>query len=125
VKIAPDLQQDELQQLAKLLHELKVDGVIATNTTLQRPDGWSLGKLAEEKGGLSGAPVHTLSLATVSALRRMLGPTFPIIGVGGITTAAQAKAMRDAGADLVQVYTGLIYRGPDLINETLRAFSKQ
>ncbi len=125
VKIAPDLHSDELQQLAELLLELKVDGVIATNTTLQRPDGWSLGATAEEKGGLSGGPLHVLSLVTVSALRRMLGPIFPIIGVGGITSAAQAQAMRDAGADLVQIYTGLIYRGPHLINETLRTFSKR
>ena len=125
VKIAPDLELDELQQLANLLLELEVDGVIATNTTLQRPKDWPLGVTAEEKGGLSGAPVHTLSLATVRSLRGMLGQNFPIIGVGGITSAAQAQAMRDAGADLVQIYTGLIYRGPDLIKETLRAFSKR
>jgi len=123
VKIAPDLNLDELQQIANLLLELGIDGVIATNTTLQRPESWSLGKLAEEKGGLSGAPVHTLSLATVRALRDMLGSGFPIIGVGGITSAAQAQAMRDAGTDLVQIYTGLIYRGPALIGETLRTFA--
>ena len=125
VKIAPDLNPDELQQLAELLRELKIDGVIATNTTLQRPEQWPLGAVADEKGGLSGAPVHVLSLATVSALRKILGPDFPIIGVGGITSAIQAQALRNAGADLVQIYTGLVYRGPELINETLRAFSRQ
>jgi dihydroorotate dehydrogenase len=123
VKIAPDLSADELRQISQLLLELKMDGVIATNTTLQRPEGWSLGKLAEEKGGLSGAPVHALSLATVRALRGMLGSNFPIIGVGGIATAVQAQAMRDAGADLVQIYTGLIYRGPALIRDILTEFS--
>ncbi len=125
VKIAPDLQHEELQQLASLLLELKVDGVIATNTTLQRPDNWPLGALAEEKGGLSGAPVHTLSLTTVRSLRAMLGSSFPIIGVGGVASVAQARAMRDAGADLVQVYTGLIYRGSSLINDVLSAFSQR
>ena len=125
VKIAPDLQLEELQQIAALLLELKLDGVIATNTTLQRPTKWPLGALAEEKGGLSGAPVHELSLATVRELRRMLGQAFPIIGVGGITTAEHALAMRVAGADLVQIYTGLIYRGPELISATLRAMAKQ
>jgi len=124
VKIAPDLNHNELQQLADLLIELKADGVIATNTTLQRPLTWSLGTSTEEKGGLSGSPLHALSLATVSALRRMLGAAFPIIGVGGITSVAHAQAMRDAGADLIQIYTGLIYRGPDLIAETLVNFAK-
>jgi len=125
VKIAPDLQREELQQIAVLLLELKLDGVIATNTTLQRPSEWPLGALADEKGGLSGAPVHELSIATVRELRRLLGNAFPIIGVGGVTSAEQALAMRAAGADLVQIYTGLVYRGPDLINDVLRAMSKQ
>jgi len=125
VKIAPDLQPEERQQIAMLLLELKLDGVIATNTTLQRPTKWPLGALAEEKGGLSGAPVHEFSLATVRELRRILGSAFPIIGVGGITTVENALAMRAAGADLVQIYTGLVYHGPDLINSTLRALAKQ
>ena len=124
VKIAPDLQGEELQQIAALLRELKIDGVIATNTTLQRPEHWPLGIAAQEKGGLSGAPVHALSLSTVRQLRAALGDAFPIIGVGGITTAAQAQAMRDAGADLIQIYTGLIYRGPVLIRDALHALAK-
>jgi dihydroorotate dehydrogenase len=119
VKLAPDLNDDELQSIAELLVELSIDGVIATNTTLSRPAG--LGPLAAETGGLSGRPVHQLSLAVVSKLRRLLGPTFPIIGVGGIFSSEDALAMRRAGADLEQVYTGLIYKGPGLIGEIARA----
>lgn len=121
VKLAPDLTDDELQGIAALLIELSIDGVIATNTTLSRPDG--LGPLATQAGGLSGRPVQALSLATVTKLRTLLGPTFPIIGVGGIGSGSDALAMRRAGADLVQIYTGLIYRGPQLIKEVLRAFN--
>jgi dihydroorotate dehydrogenase len=118
VKIAPDLEDQELEQLAKLLLELKIDGVIATNTTLQRSP--ALGRLGQEKGGLSGAPLRELSLATVRRLRHLLGTQFPIIGVGGIASLSDAQAMRVAGADLVQVYTGLIYEGPGLINTLTR-----
>jgi len=119
VKLAPDLNDDELQSIAELLRELAIDGVIATNTTLSRPAG--IGPLAAEAGGLSGRPVHALSLATVRKLRQLLGPTFPIIGVGGIFSGADAVAMHQAGADLVQVYTGLIYKGPSLIAQMARA----
>jgi len=119
VKLAPDLNDEELQSIAELLRELAIDGVIATNTTLSRPAG--IGPLAAEAGGLSGRPVHALSLATVRKLRQLLGPTFPIIGVGGIFSGADAVAMHQAGADLVQVYTGLIYKGPGLISQMTRA----
>jgi dihydroorotate dehydrogenase len=118
VKLAPDLSDDELSALAALLLELKVDGVIATNTTITRPQG--LGAMGEQAGGLSGAPVHPLSLVAIRKLREWLGPDFPIIGVGGITSVDAAKAMRQAGADLVQVYTGLIYRGPVLLRDIAR-----
>ncbi len=121
VKIAPDLTTDELHGMADLLLEVGMDGVIATNTTLSRPAG--LGSLAEQAGGLSGRPVHALSLATVSMLRQRLGQSFPIIGVGGISSAADALAMRQAGADLVQIYTGLLYRGPGLIREVAAALT--
>lgn len=119
VKLAPDLDDEQLQGIARLLLELSIDGVIATNTTLSRPPG--LGPLSTQAGGLSGRPVHALSLATVSKLRQLLGAQFPIIGVGGICSGAEARAMRQAGADLVQLYTGLIYRGPLLIREALAA----
>ena len=119
VKIAPDLSDDELYSMADLFLELRIDGVVATNTTLSRPTG--LGSSSEQAGGLSGRPVHSLSLATVSKLRQRLGQGFPIIGVGGISCADEARAMRHAGADLVQIYTGLIYRGPGLIKEVADA----
>ncbi len=122
VKLAPDLEHDELRAIADVLAAARVDGVIATNTTITRPAG--LGPLAEEKGGLSGTPVHELSLKAVRVLRSALGPGFPIIGVGGIASAQAALAMRAAGADLVQVYTGLIYRGPVLISEVARALQR-
>lgn len=118
VKIAPDLSDHELEQLGGLLLELKIDGVIATNTTLQRPPG--LGAVGQEKGGLSGAPLRELSIATVRKLRQLLGVQFPIIGVGGVASLHDAQAMRDAGADLVQIYTALIYQGPALIRTLAR-----
>ncbi len=121
VKIAPDLTDDDLHSMADLFLELRVDGVIATNTTISRPAG--LGSLAKQAGGLSGRPVHALSVATVSKLRQRLGPGFPIIGVGGIGSVAEAKAMRQAGADLVQIYTGLIYHGPGLIKDVVAALN--
>lgn len=80
-----------------------------------------LGDMGSQPGGLSGAPLHHLSLAAVSTLRRLLGPAFPIIGVGGIDSPVKARAMRSAGADLVQIFTGLIYRGPSLVPECVRA----
>jgi dihydroorotate dehydrogenase len=119
VKLAPDLNDDELQAVAELLLELSIDGVIATNTTLSRPA--DIGPLGVETGGLSGRPVHALSLATLAKLRHLLGSQFPIMGVGGICSGEDAQAMRRAGADLVQLYTGLIYRGPGLIKEVVRA----
>ncbi len=121
VKLAPDLDDEQLEGIAGLLLELSIDGVIATNTTLSRPAG--LGELSAQAGGLSGRPVHSLSLVTVAKLRRLLGAEFPIIGVGGICSGADAQAMRRAGADLVQLYTGLIYRGPQLIREVLAALN--
>jgi dihydroorotate dehydrogenase len=121
VKLAPDLDDEQLDAVARLLLDLSIDGVIATNTTLSRPSG--LGPMSAQTGGLSGRPVYSLSLATVGKLRHLLGPQFPIIGVGGICSGADAQAMRSAGADLVQLYTGLIYRGPQLIREVLSVAS--
>ena len=97
-----------------------MDGVVATNTTVSRDAVKGLPH-AEEAGGLSGAPVLEPSNRVIRQLRAALGPRFPIIGVGGIMSAADAVSKIEAGADLVQIYTGLIYRGPALVGETARA----
>jgi len=94
--------------------------VIATNTTLSRQAVSGLPH-ADEAGGLSGAPVRDPSNGVIRQLRQALGPLFPIIGVGGVMSGADARSKIEAGADLVQIYTGLIYRGPELIPEAARA----
>jgi dihydroorotate dehydrogenase len=122
VKIAPDLEPLQVQAIAAALQRHGVDGVIATNTTVARDAVRGLPH-AEETGGLSGAPVAAASNAVIRALRAALGPGYPIIGVGGVLSGADARAKREAGADLVQVYTGLIYRGPALVPEVARALA--
>jgi len=112
LKVSPDLSDSELQGIAALLKSLPLDGVVATNTTLSRQ---GLSEASVQAGGLSGVPLRPLALRTVSALRAQLGPEFPIIGVGGIDSTDSAREMRANGADLIQVYTGLIYKGPALI----------
>jgi dihydroorotate dehydrogenase len=120
VKLSPDTAADELAAAAALIQALPLDGVIATNTTISR-EGLTTPNGAGEDGGLSGAPLLPSALATVERLRAILGPTFPIIGCGGIASPADAVAMRRAGADLVQVYTGLVYEGPNLVATVARA----
>jgi dihydroorotate dehydrogenase len=122
VKIAPDLDEAQIDVIADTLPRYGVDGVIATNTTLSREAVQGLPH-AQEGGGLSGPPVHALSLRVIERLRRRLGNSLAIIGVGGIVSGAQAREKIVAGADAVQVYTGLIYRGPALIEECVRALS--
>jgi dihydroorotate dehydrogenase len=122
VKIAPDLSDDAVQSIARLLVAHRIDGVIATNTTLAR-DGVEGLAHAAEAGGLSGAPLTTRSTAVVRTLARALDSALPIIGVGGILSGADALAKIDAGATLVQLYTGLIYRGPALVAECVRALA--
>ena len=119
LKISPDLSDAELQDIAALLKRLPLDGVVATNTTLSR-EGLNA-PASSQTGGLSGRPLQPLALRVVANLRASLGPAFPIIGVGGINSAQAALAMRAAGADLIQIYTGLIYRGPALISQCIRA----
>ncbi len=119
LKVSPDLGRAALEHVARVAAGVRIDGIVATNTTLQR--GGALDASATQSGGLSGAPLHALSLETVAALRALLGPGFPIIGVGGIDSVAKALAMRDAGADLIQIYTGLVYRGPGLVKRLVRA----
>ncbi len=120
VKIAPDLDETQVGVIAATLRANGIDGVIATNTTLARDAVAGLPH-AEEAGGLSGAPVFEASNRVIAQLRAALGSTYPIIGVGGVLSGADARAKRAAGADLVQVYTGLIYRGPALVPECARA----
>lgn len=120
VKIAPDLTDEQIDVIADVLMRHEVDGVIATNTTLLRDAVQGLPH-ADEAGGLSGPPVHELSLAVIARLRRQLGADMAIIGVGGIVSGQQAREKIAAGANAVQLYTGLIYQGPGLINECARA----
>jgi len=119
VKIAPDLEGDEVEMIAKQLIENNIDAVIATNTTLDR-EGVSHLPHGNEQGGLSGAPVKAKSTAVIKELAKHLDGKLPIIGVGGITTANDAQEKIDAGASLVQIYTGFIYEGPDLIRESAK-----
>ena len=120
VKIAPDLDENQVAVIAATLQRHGMDGVIATNTTLARDAVAGLPH-AGEAGGLSGAPVREASNRVIAQLRAALGAGFPIIGVGGILSAADAKAKIAAGADVVQIYTGLIYRGPALVREAAQA----
>ncbi|MEZ0237390.1 MAG: quinone-dependent dihydroorotate dehydrogenase [Methylophilaceae bacterium] len=120
LKIAPDLTAEQVVEIADLLLQYRFDGVIATNTTLSR-EGVEGMENAEETGGLSGAPARTKSTAVVKQLSLALKGEIPIIGVGGILTGEDAREKVDAGASLVQVYTGLIYRGPTLVKEVCAA----
>jgi len=113
LKVAPDLHPDDIAAVAVAVRDWELDGVIATNTTVSRP-GLEAEPLAAEAGGLSGAPLAPLSLATVRSFREVLGPAVPLIGVGGILSRGAAAEMLAAGADAVQVYTGLVFRGPGL-----------
>ncbi len=120
VKIAPDLDPDQVRVIASTLKKNGIEGVIATNTTVSRDAVLGL-KHANETGGLSGTPVLEPSNRVIRLLRAELGAGYPIIGVGGVTDAASARSKMDAGADLVQLYTGLIYRGPALVPEAAAA----
>ena len=123
LKIAPDLDEDQVRVIAATLKKHGLDGVIATNTTIGREAVQGLPH-AEETGGLSGAPVLEASNRVIRALRAELGAGFPIIGVGGVLSGADARSKIAAGADLVQVYTGLIYRGSALVHEAATALRR-
>ncbi|WP_397473972.1 quinone-dependent dihydroorotate dehydrogenase [Pusillimonas sp.] len=124
VKIAPDLSAEQIDLIADTLPRYGVDGVIATNTTITR-DAVSGHPHAGQAGGLSGPPVHALSLAVIHRLRQRLGAELAIIGVGGIHEGRHAREKIEAGADAVQLYTGLIYRGPLLVKDCVRALSRK
>ena len=120
LKIAPDLDDAQVLNIADALRRHRIDGVIATNTTLGREGVVHLPH-GNEAGGLSGAPVFEKSTAVVTALAKALAGELPIIAAGGITDGDKAKAKLDAGASLVQLYSGMIYRGPALIDECIEA----
>ena len=120
LKIAPDLDHEDINLISDLLLEFGIDAVIATNTTISR-DAVKGMEFSDEAGGLSGAPVRNASNVVIKALRARLGDQLPIIGVGGILNGADAREKILAGASLVQLYSGLIYRGPDLVNECASA----
>ena len=119
IKIAPDLSDEHIKELADVFNATKIDGVIATNTTIDR-EAVAGHPLAEEIGGLSGRPVTERSTEVIQQLRNGLDSAIPIIGVGGIFSAQDAKDKLDAGASLVQLYTGLIYQGPALIHDIIK-----
>ena len=124
VKIAPDLDDLQVGVIAATLKKNGIDGVIATNTTIARDAVLGL-QHAEETGGLSGRPVREASNRVIGLLRAALGVGYPIIGVGGVMSGADARSKMAAGADLVQIYTGLIYKGPALVSEAARAVARR
>lgn len=119
VKIAPDMSQEEAHSLVDILLKLEIDGLIATNTTLER-QAVSGHKFAQEAGGLSGAPLTTQAQQICQILSDKIQGRMALIGVGGIGSGAQAKQRLEAGADLLQLYTGFIYQGPSLIRDCLQ-----
>jgi dihydroorotate dehydrogenase len=123
VKVAPDLDDAQIEAIAALAVKHSIDGLIATNTTVGR-EAVKSHRHGLQAGGLSGRPVFAPSTAVLGKLARALGGRVPLIGVGGILSGADARAKLDAGAALVQVYTGFIYRGPDLIAQARAALAR-
>ena len=124
VKIAPDLSESDIDAAARVLGDLQVDGVIATNTTVSR-EGVVGAPFANQSGGLSGAPLMSQATTVLRMLRTRLPDAIPLIGVGGILHGADAATKQAAGALLVQTYTGLVYRGPALIGECVEALRRR
>ena len=124
VKIAPDLSDEDIDAVARVLRDLSVDGVIATNTTVSRMSVQDH-RLAHETGGLSGAPLMGQSTMVLRKLRTRLPDSIPVIGVGGILSGADAVAKMSAGATLIQTYTGLVYRGPELVRVCVDAIRRR
>lgn len=125
LKIAPDLTEDQLLDIISIIDEVKIDGVIASNTTLSRANLKSKETLTKEAGGLSGKPVKNRSTEVIRFLNKKSNNSFPIIGVGGIHTPEDAIEKLEAGASLVQLYTGFIYEGPAAVRNINRAILKK
>ena len=123
LKISPDLSEEQLAEIVVLIKDLNLDGIIATNTTVSRDGATS--KFKMQQGGMSGQLLKIKSNTLVKYLRKNLGENFPIIGVGGIMSADDAIERLNSGADLIQIYTGFIYRGPSLIKEINKAIINQ
>jgi dihydroorotate dehydrogenase len=124
LKVSPDLTDEALDGMASVLNAARIDGVIVSNTTVDRSE--IAGEpLAAEAGGLSGAPLYTRSTAVLRKLRLRLDDAIPLIGVGGILSGADAAGKVSAGAALVQFYTGLVYRGPGLIGECVTSLRRR
>jgi dihydroorotate dehydrogenase len=115
--VAPDLRDEQVDEIVQIIQEAGVDGLIATNTTIDRKDLKTNEKIISniDEGGLSGMPLKDKSTEMIRMFRKKLGAGFPIIGVGGILSPKDAKEKIEAGADLIQLYTGLIYEGPGLV----------
>ncbi len=124
VKVSPDLTDEDVDAASRVLSDLGVDGVIATNTTVSRV-AISQHPMAQQAGGLSGGPLLGRSTATLRRLRTRLPESMPLIGVGGILSGADAVAKTAAGAQLVQLYSGLVYRGPRLVGECVEAIRRR
>ncbi|MDR7136226.1 dihydroorotate dehydrogenase [Lysobacter niastensis] len=124
VKIAPDLSDNDVEAAARVLADLQVDGVIATNTTISRT-GVEASPFVAEQGGLSGRPLMSQATAVLRMMRTRLPESIPMIGVGGILSGADAVTKQAAGATLVQCYTGLVYRGPALVHECVEAMRRR
>lgn len=120
LKIAPDLDRDDINLIADLLLEFGIDAIIATNTTISRSAVANL-EHGNEAGGLSGSPVRLASTEVIKTLKAHLGDALPIIGVGGILSGQDAQEKVSAGASLIQLYSGLIYKGPDLVSDCAKA----
>ncbi|MCH1538679.1 MAG: quinone-dependent dihydroorotate dehydrogenase [Flavobacteriaceae bacterium] len=125
LKIAPDLTEDQLLDIISIIDEVMIDGVIASNTTLSRANLKSKESLTKEAGGLSGKPVKNRSTEVIRFLNKKSNNSFPIIGVGGIHTPEDAIEKLEAGASLVQLYTGFIYEGPAAVRNINRAILKK
>jgi dihydroorotate dehydrogenase len=120
LKIAPDLTDSQLMDIIEIVHETNIAGVIATNTTTSRDGLASDPEIIKEMGGLSGKPVSKRSTEVIRFLAEKSAKAFPIIGVGGIHSVEDAQEKLDAGADLIQLYTGFIYEGPALVKNILK-----